>query len=181
MTLIEKAGDTMSETTDSNRSTRWWLRRDSCSVVIEAPAERLYGMVADMPRMGEWSPECQQVEWLEGSNGPAQGARFVGHNRTGPRGLIKWSRRGPCTHRRSGPRVRLCDRRGRLGGGRVAVSLRARRAGHTRATESYTITRIPTWARILDIPTNRVRELRDGMQHTLEQLKRSAETSSQAS
>jgi hypothetical protein len=61
MTLIDKAGDGMTENAASKGSTRWWLRQDSCSVVIESPAERLYGMVADMPRMGEWSPECQQV------------------------------------------------------------------------------------------------------------------------
>ncbi len=63
----------------------------------------------------------------------------------------------------------------------MAVSSSSAPSSGTRVTESYTITRIPTWARILDIPTNRVRELRDGMQHTLEQLKRSAEASSQAS
>jgi hypothetical protein len=34
---------------------------------------------------------------------------------------------------------------------------------------------IPTWARIVDVPTNRARELRDAMQHTLEQLKSAAE------
>ena len=50
------------------------------------------------------------------------------------------------------------------------------RAG-TRVTESYEVRWIPTWARIVDVPTNRVRELRDGMQHTLEQLKRAAEAS----
>jgi len=34
---------------------------------------------------------------------------------------------------------------------------------------------IPAWARILDVPTNRVRDLREGMQHTLTQLKAAAE------
>ena len=51
-------------------------------------------MVADLPRMGEWSPECQRVEWEGGASGPAAGATFVGHNKGGPRGLMKWSRRG---------------------------------------------------------------------------------------
>ena len=70
MTLTEKAVERMTEAPGSNRSTRWWLRQDSYDVVIEAPAQRLYGMVADMPRMGEWSPECLRVEWLEGATGP---------------------------------------------------------------------------------------------------------------
>ncbi len=84
----------MTKNSDSIRSSRWWLRQDSQSVVIDAPAERIYALVADLPRMGDWSPECRSVEWLEGSVGPAEGATFIGHNRGGPRGLMKWSRRG---------------------------------------------------------------------------------------
>jgi hypothetical protein len=37
------------------------------------------------------------------------------------------------------------------------------------------VKRIPAWARILDIPTNRHRELLEGMRHTLAQLKVAAE------
>ena len=47
------------------------------STVIDAPAELVYDLVADMPRMGEWSRECSTVEWIEGATGPAVGARFV--------------------------------------------------------------------------------------------------------
>jgi uncharacterized protein YndB with AHSA1/START domain len=148
--------------------------------VIESPAERLYGMVADMPRMGEWSPECQQVEWVDGSTGPAEGAQFVGHNRTGPRGLIKWSRGGRVLTADPGREFAFATEEG----GKESVVWRYRfepvERG-TKVTESYEITRIPTWARIVDVPTNRVRELRDGMQQTLEQLKHSAEASARPS
>src|SRR3984957_16354291 len=92
MTAQQTAHDPTETTT--NRSSRWWLRQDSHSVVIEAPAERIYELVADLPRMGDWSPECRQVEWLDGSTGSAEGATFIGHNRGGPLGLMKWSRRG---------------------------------------------------------------------------------------
>ena len=34
--------------------------------------------------------------------------------------------------------------------------------GGTRVTESYEVKWIPAWARIVDVPTNRARELRDG-------------------
>ena len=47
-------------TDDSSRSSRWWLRHDAQSVVVDAPAERIYDLVADLPRMGEWSPECRR-------------------------------------------------------------------------------------------------------------------------
>ena len=50
----------------------------------------------------------------------------------------------------------------------------------TRVTESYRVWWIPTWARIVDVPTNRARELRGHMERTLEQLKRAAETTGSA-
>jgi len=48
--------------------------------------------------------------------------------------------------------------------------------GGTKVTESYTVRWIPTWARILDVPTNRHRELLEAMDHTLTHLKRAAES-----
>jgi uncharacterized protein YndB with AHSA1/START domain len=175
MTLTEKAVHGMTQATMANRSTRWWLRQDSYSVVIAAPAERLYGMVADMPRMGQWSPECRQVEWLDGSTGPAEGARFIGHNQGGPRGLLKWSRRGRILTADPGREFAFATEEG----GQEGVVWRYRFdpvEGGTRVTESYEVQRIPAWARIVDVPTNRVRELRDGLRHTLEQLKTAAES-----
>jgi uncharacterized protein YndB with AHSA1/START domain len=164
----------MNENQNGKPSTRWWLRQDSRSVVIEAPAERIYSLVADLPRMGEWSPECQRVEWLEGSSGPAEGARFLGHNKGGPGGLAKWSRRGRVVTADPGREFVFATEEG----GQEGVEWRYRLEpveGGTRVTESYMIHRIPVWARIVDVPTNRAGELRRHMQHTLEQLKRAAE------
>ena len=47
--------------------------------------------------------------------------------------------------------------------------------GKTRVTESYEVRWIPMWARILDVPTNRHKELLRGMRTTLESLKATAE------
>ncbi|MEP7191775.1 MAG: SRPBCC family protein, partial [Actinomycetota bacterium] len=33
------------------------------SLTVAAPADLVYGLVADLPRMGEWSPECERVTW----------------------------------------------------------------------------------------------------------------------
>ena len=55
--------------------------RGEAKVFIAAPAERLWAMVADVTRMGTWSPECIRCEWLDGATGPAVGARFQGWNR----------------------------------------------------------------------------------------------------
>jgi Polyketide cyclase / dehydrase and lipid transport len=73
---------------------RWWLTRDSQQIVISASPGRVYGLVADLTRMGEWSPECERVEWADGTAVAAEGARFTGHNRGGPFRLMRWSRRG---------------------------------------------------------------------------------------
>ncbi len=161
------------------QSSRWWLRQDSQTVVIEAPPDRIYALVSDLPRMGEWSPECRRVEWLEGSTGPAEGARFIGHNQGGPRGLMKWSRRGRVLSADPGREFAFVTEEG----GREGTEWRYRLepvAGGTRVTESYTVTWIPAWARIVDVPTNRAGELRLALRHPLEQLKKAAEATPSA-
>lgn len=55
---------------------------------IAASPDDLYGMVSDVTRMGEWSPETTSCRWLGGATGPAVGARFRGANRIGWR---RWS------------------------------------------------------------------------------------------
>ena len=50
-------------------------------VHIEASPETVYAMVADITRMGEWSPENTGGEWLDGATSPAAGARFKGKNK----------------------------------------------------------------------------------------------------
>ena len=157
------------------RSQRWWLTTNSRTVEVEAAPETVYDLVAELSRMGEWSPECRSVEWTGGSTGPAAGATFVGHNRGGPAGIFTWSRAG---------RVKVADRGREFAfateeGGREGTEWRYRfepTEGGTRVTESYTVTSIPAWARILDVPTNRHRELLEGMDHTLGQLKLAAES-----
>ena len=55
---------------------------------IRADAGRLYELVTDLPRMGEWSPENTGGKWVKGATGPAIGAHFKGTNRNGWR---RWS------------------------------------------------------------------------------------------
>jgi hypothetical protein len=153
---------------------RWWLTRDSRQIVISTSPGRIYGLVADLTRMGEWSPECERVEWADGTTVAAEGARFVGHNRGGPFRLMRWSRRGRVLAADPGREFAFVTEEG----GRESTLWRYRfepvEEG-TRVTESYEVRWIPAWARILDVPTNRHRELREAMGHTLEQLKAAAE------
>ncbi len=77
------------------------MKRGTTSAVrnlIDAAPEAIYDLVADVTRMGEWSPECVSCEWIDGATGPAVGARFRGRNR---HGLARWSNK---------PRVVAADR-----------------------------------------------------------------------
>ena len=55
---------------------------------INAPAEKVWALVSDLPRMGEWSPENAGGKWVKGATGPALGAVFKGTNKNGIR---RWS------------------------------------------------------------------------------------------
>lgn len=161
------------------KNQRWWLTEDSQSVLVDAPADRIYDLVADLARMGEWSPECQLVEWVDGATAAEPGARFVGHNRSGPFGLMRWSRHGRVLTAERGREFAFTTEEG----GREGVVWRYRfepDGRQTRVTESYEVHWIPTWARIIDVPTNRHKALLANMRHTLEQLKVAAEVATAA-
>ena len=51
--------------------------------IIDAPPEVLYDLISDVTRMGEWSPETTDAEWIKGATGPEVGATFVGSNELG--------------------------------------------------------------------------------------------------
>lgn len=61
------------------------------NVEIAAPPDVVYDLVSDLPRMGEWSPECERVSWKPPSRAARVGAQFRGHNRIGWR---RWSTSG---------------------------------------------------------------------------------------
>jgi uncharacterized protein YndB with AHSA1/START domain len=163
----------------ASMSSRWWLTQDSMEAVVSATPQRVYELVSDMARMGEWSPECRRVEWQGGAAGPVEGATFVGHNRGGPRGLMKWSRRGRVLVAKPGREFAFVTEEG----GHDSTVWRYRFVpidGGTKVTESYEVKRIPAWARVVDIPTNRARELRESMELTLARLKTAAEARDEA-
>lgn len=60
----------------------------SASAVVPAPPESVWALVADVTRMGQWSPECDSCVWVDGATGPEVGAKFKGHNK---RGWVTWS------------------------------------------------------------------------------------------
>lgn len=50
---------------------------------IAATPEAVFQALTDVTRMGEWSPETDRAAWIDGHDGPAEGAMFEGHNRIG--------------------------------------------------------------------------------------------------
>ncbi len=54
---------------------------------VLASPEKVWSLVTDLPRMGEWSPENLGGEWLEGATCAAVGATFKGRNKNGKK---KW-------------------------------------------------------------------------------------------
>jgi uncharacterized protein YndB with AHSA1/START domain len=53
------------------------------SRTIAASPQTVWALVADVTRMGDWSPEAEHHAWRGGSDGPTVGARFRGRNRNG--------------------------------------------------------------------------------------------------
>ena len=152
-------------------------RDDSVSIDIQAPPDQVYELVADIRRMGEWSPECRHCAWTGGATGPDVGARFIARNK---------GRRGPSwftfpvvtvaepgrefAFNRSGPGI---------GSYTWRYVLEPTPAG-TRLTESFHVERpLPKamawltakWTGSLD----RDADLHQGMQITLSRIKEAAE------
>ncbi len=69
------------------------LSTGSASVFVQRPPEHVWAALADVTRMGEWSPECIAGRWVGGSTGPEVGASFEGDNvaKVGGRVLKRWT------------------------------------------------------------------------------------------
>ena len=149
------------------KNQRWWLTEDSETVVIDAAGRAHLRPRRGHAPHGRVEPRVPTGRLAGRRRRARRDATFVGHNRGGPFGLMQWSRRG---------RVLIADRGEEFAfvteeGGREGTVWRYRFEpvdGGTRVTESYDVEWIPTWARIVDVPTNRHRELVEGMRHTLE-------------
>jgi len=61
---------------------------DTVTVPVDAAPEKVWSLVTDLGRMGEWSPETTSCRWLSRRHEVAVGATFVGFNR---RGWARWA------------------------------------------------------------------------------------------
>jgi uncharacterized protein YndB with AHSA1/START domain len=69
--------------------------KGSVTVHFAAPPARVWDLVSDITRIGEFSPETFEARWLAGPQagaaGPQAGARFRGHVRRNGRGPVYWT------------------------------------------------------------------------------------------
>ena len=65
---------------------------DEAHLSIDAPAEAVYDLVADITNMGRWSPETYKTAWVSDATEPVPGARFKGWNRASVLGFpMRWT------------------------------------------------------------------------------------------
>ena len=69
------------------------------SILIHAPADDVYPLIADPIRMAEWSPECVRCRWVGGAERAEVGARFRGTSRNGWR---RWTTTSTIAEMRDG-------------------------------------------------------------------------------
>jgi uncharacterized protein YndB with AHSA1/START domain len=142
---------------------------------IGAPAERVWAMVSDVTRMGEWSPENEGGEWLRGATGAQPGASFRGTNRNGKK---RWKTVATVVEVEPG---RVFSFRVKATGLKVAEWRYAFEPTATgcRVTETWTDQR-GVIVKILGKPVSgvgdRAAHNRAGMEQTLERLAAAAET-----
>ena len=147
----------------------------SVTVHIDAPPDKVWPLVSDVTRIGRYSPETFEAEWLDGATGPAEGVRFRGHVKRNQKGPIYWT---TCTVLASDP-----GREFAFGVGSKDKPLNVWRYrlepadGGTDITESFQLANTPLlrlyWVLL---GWTRGKTNRDGMLATLQRVKADAES-----
>ena len=144
--------------------------QDSVTVHIKASPEQVWDLVSDVTKIGRYSPETFEAEWLDGATGPAVGARFRGHVKRNGKGPTYWT---ACT-------VTACEpgRVFEFGVGAPGKALNTWRyelqpAGDgTDVTESFALKKtVPLRIYWALLGWARGRTNRNGMRQTLERMK----------
>jgi hypothetical protein len=149
-------------------------RHGEARIHVSASPDEVWSMLADVERMGEWSPECYRVAWLGGASSPAQvGARFKGFNRSGK---LAWSM--TCQVQVADPGVELAW--STMQGRKEVVRWTYRMVptdGGTELVESFDAKSWPLKVRIFEdyVMRNRDDDRDAAMQATLQRIKAAAE------
>lgn len=114
-------------------------RSKSAEVVVPVSIDKVWDLLVDVTRVGEWSHEANGARWTRG-DGPVVGNVFKGTNRLGQ---LRWSR--PCTVVAAEAPIRFAYRTdGGLAGDQTEWTFElAEVAGGTRIRETYRIVSMP--------------------------------------
>ncbi len=148
-------------------------KRGSGIIDIAAPPDVVYGLITDVSRMGEWSPECYRCEWLDGATTAAPGARFRGYNQLG---LMKWERTAIVSTAERGREfafTTISDRTGRQET-HWRYTMRPSEAG-TLLSEAFQFLWCSVWNRTTELFIPRGRQVERGIRQTLQRIKAAAE------
>lgn len=137
---------------------------------MDAPPEAVWALVTDVTRIGEFSPETFEGEWLGDATGPAVGVKFRGHVKRNGRGPIYWS---PCEITECEPNrvfeFAVPNAKSPINTWRYELEPRD---GGTAVTESYRLSpALPTRIYWMLAGWARGKTNRDGMRQTLERIK----------
>lgn len=148
------------------------------TIHIDAPPERVYDVISDVTRTGEWSPVCHRVEWTGGSSGPESGATFKGWNKQGP---MRWSRECRVREAERGKVFSFSTYVKDKESTRWQYTLEPANGG-TELTETYEPVWAPGYVRVLGKLAEKrmARESRKNLRASLERIKRTVEQEAKA-
>ena len=152
------------------------MAQESVTVVVNRSPTDVFDAVADITRMGEWSPECVAGRWVAPATGPEIGAKFEGDNiaKLGPVTLKRWTTTSEVTECTAGEvfefvaegytkwRYELTDE-----------------GGTTQLTESFNHTDATGWQKFLyNTIARRPAAMIKGLERTLGRIKETLESES---
>ncbi len=140
----------------------------SASITIDRPPAEVWAAIADITRMGDWSPECIAGRWVGVATGPAIGATFEGDNvaKLAGRTIKKWTTTSEVTACEPGAVFEFVAE----GYTTWRYSFEAAGTG-TRVTETFDYTAKGFMGFVYDKVLFRPKAMTKGMQRTLERVK----------
>ena len=144
----------------------------SVSLLVAAPAEQVWAAIADVTRMGEWSPECVAARWVGGATGPAVGAAFEGDNEARMAGRVvkRWTTTSVVTACDPGREFAFVAEQYTTWRYQLQTE-----GDRTRVTESFEYVASGLMGHLYDTVLMRPRLMTAGMQRTLERIKEALE------
>jgi len=149
------------------------MPQGSASIVVNRQPAEVFQALADVTRMGDWSPECTGGRWIDPATGPAVGATFEGDNvaKAGPITLKSWTTTSEITEYEPDRIIEF------LAAGQTTWRYELEdRDGATSVTESFSHDPYQGWQKwVYGVLAQREKAMVKGMQRTLARLKATLE------